>query len=148
MGNHVFGCDICQDVCPWNRKAATATEEGFLPLPLMAAAPSPDEPETLFHPSLDTLASLSEGDFKQLFRLSPLKRTKFRGWLRNLSIAMGNSGDRKFIPWLERLATDEDAMLGEHAQWALGRLRRTPQKSDSNVLSKVTKWLCWAKLRA
>ena len=128
MGNHVFGCDICQDVCPWNRKAATATEEGFLPLPLRAAGPSPDELETLFHPSLDTLASLSEGDFKQLFRLSPLKRTKFHGWLRNLSIAMGNSGDRKFIPWLERLATDEDAMLGEHAQWALGRLRRTPAK--------------------
>ena len=130
MGNHVFGCDICQDVCPWNRKAATASEAAFLPLPLRAAGPSHDEHETLFHPSLDTLASLRETDFNHLFRLSPLKRAKYRGWLRNLTVAMGNSGDRKFIPWLERLATDpaEDEMLGEHARWALGRLRRTPTK--------------------
>ena len=131
LGRHVFGCDICQDVCPWNRKAALSKnkEESFQPLPL----PPPDSAnlgeeggETLFHPSLERLASLTETEeeFRRFFRLSPVKRAKFRGWLRNLSVAMGNSGRAEFVPWLEKLAEGEDALLREHAAWALERIRK------------------------
>ena len=131
MTNHIFGCDICQDVCPWNRKVDTAREDAFLPLPLTSNTKFPGEHETLFHPRLETLASLSELEFKKLFRLSPLKRTKYLGWLRNLTIAMGNSADAKFIPWLEEQAekTNKNVILREHAQWAVSKLRKVFPKT-------------------
>ena len=133
VGSHLFGCDICQDVCPWNRRAATTQEEAFFPLPL-PAVPQPkgtgqgqqvrrEENATLCSPPLERLASLTEDDFRRLFRHSPVQRAKFRGWRRNLSVAMGNSGNRKFIPWLEKLAKEDDEMLREHATWALEKLQ-------------------------
>ena len=98
VGSHLFGCDICQDVCPWNRRAATTQEEAFFPMPLPAVplgnGPGqqqvyPEENTTLCFPPLEQLAALTEYDFGRLFRQSPIKRAKFRAWLRNFSVAMG-----------------------------------------------------------
>jgi epoxyqueuosine reductase len=69
------------------------------------------------------LASISEDDFRRIFAHSPIKRVKYCGWLRNLCVAMGNSGDERFVPWLERTARHSDPVVREHAAWALERLR-------------------------
>jgi epoxyqueuosine reductase len=110
MGQHVFGCDICQDVCPWNRRRR---EEGG---PEFAAR------DGLVAPDLDALAALDEDAFRERFRRSPVKRAKRRGLLRNVCVALGNSGDASRRPLLERLATDEDPIVREHARWGLDRL--------------------------
>jgi epoxyqueuosine reductase len=110
IGRHVFGCDICQDVCPWNRKApATNADE------LQAR-------EELVNPALDWLAEMSAEEFRETFRGSPLKRTKRAGLRRNAVIAMGNSRDQKFLPLLDRLAGDEDEVVAESAAWARRKL--------------------------
>ena len=110
VGRHVFGCDICQDVCPWNRKRREEGEPGF------AAR------EGLLAPELDHLASLDEEGFRALFRKSPVKRAKRRGLLRNVCVALGNSGDPSRRPLLEKLLADEDPLVREHARWGLDRL--------------------------
>jgi epoxyqueuosine reductase len=69
------------------------------------------------------LASMSEEEFRSIFAHSPIKRAKYRGWLRNLAVAMGNSGDARLVPWLERIARHPDPIVREHAAWALERLR-------------------------
>ena len=110
MGHHVFGCDICQDVCPWNRKAPASTAPEFQPRP------------GLVNPALAWLAEMSEEDFRQNFRGSPIRRTKRSGLRRNAAIAMGNSGNREFLPILDNLADDEDESISESAHWAKNRL--------------------------
>ena len=110
MGRHVFGCDICQDVCPWNRKAP------------VTAAPEFQAREGLVNPALDWLAEMQPEEFRSVFRGSPVKRTKLTGLRRNAVVAMGNSGDRKFVPTLKRLSEDADSIVADHAQWALARL--------------------------
>lgn len=113
IGNHVFGCDICQDVCPWNRKPPKTTEPAFQPRP------------GLFNPELETLANLSPEAFRETFRSSPIKRTKRRGLLRNVAVAMGNSGDPKFFPVLNDLVEREEPLVAEHARWAMEKI--TPE---------------------
>jgi epoxyqueuosine reductase len=117
MGRHVFGCDICQDVCPWNRKAPVTALEVFQPRALGGT-----EAVTTFNPPLDLLAGLFEEGFRESFLGSPVKRAKYRGMLRNVAVAMGNSGREKFRPALEKLAAHPDPVVREHAAWALGRL--------------------------
>jgi len=112
MGHHVFGCDICQDVCPWNRKAPASTAPEFGPRP------------GLVNPSLGWLAEMSVEEFRTVFRGSPIRRTKRSGLRRNVAIAMGNSGNRDFLPLLDRLAADEDESVRESARWASARLRK------------------------
>jgi epoxyqueuosine reductase len=110
MGRQVFGCDICQDVCPWNAKAPIASSD---------AQPTRRE---LVNPSLDWLASMDGPAFNRTFRGSPLERTGRKRLLRNTAIAMGNSGDVSLIPRLRELAENDDATVAEAARWALDRL--------------------------
>ena len=108
IGQHIFGCDICQDVCPWNRRAPVAEEPAF-------------EPQH-FAPALDDLAAMSEQEFREAFGASPIQRAKYSGFLRNVAIAMGNSGQEKFREPLEKIAEFPDAIVAEHARWALERI--------------------------
>jgi epoxyqueuosine reductase len=110
VGRQVFGCDICQDVCPWNRKAPATNAEEF------------QAREGLVNPALEWLAEMSAEEFREKFRGSPIRRTKRTGLRRNVAIAMGNSGDRKFLPLLEKLVTDDDAIVAESATWAAKKL--------------------------
>ena len=114
MGHHIFGCDICQDVCPWNNKIGNAPA---------AAAPEFQARENLFHPDLSRLAEMDLETYRSTFRGSPLKRAKFAGLKRNVAIAMGNSGNKEFIPQLEAMISDPDPVISEHARWALEKLR-------------------------
>jgi epoxyqueuosine reductase len=120
MGRHVFGCDICQDVCPWNRKAPKTALPEFQPHPQR------------FNPALEWLAGLSEEDFRKAFRGSPVRRAKRSGLRRNAIIAMGNSGNRGFIPALQHLAEGPDEVIAEHATWALRRLDKRKKPSRPN----------------
>jgi epoxyqueuosine reductase len=115
VGRHVFGCDICQDVCPWNRKAPASMAPEFQPR------------EGLVNPALQWLGEMSLEEFRTTFRASPLRRTKLSGVRRNAVVAMGNSGDRQFVPVLEKLAGDEDVVVAEHATWALQKLRTSTE---------------------
>jgi epoxyqueuosine reductase len=115
MGRQVFGCDICQDVCPWNGKALRSG-------PIAVDAELEPRPE-LVNPALDWLASLDEKSFERIFNGSPVRRAGFWGLRRNVAIAMGNSGLASFMPRLEAWANAADEGLREAARWALKRLR-------------------------
>jgi len=109
-GANLFGCDICQDVCPWNRDAARTDAEQFQPKNEL--------------PSLAELAALTEKEFSERFKHAPIERARYRGFLRNVAVAMGNSGERKFLERLKILAESPDPVIQEHAEWAIGRLSR------------------------
>ena len=111
MQNHVFGCDICQDVCPWNREAPVTADEVF----------APSERVT----DLEQLAQFTEEDFRRVFRRSPVWRTKYTGFLRNVAGAMGNSGDATLRPALVRLAEHTDTGIASAARNALSKLGGT-----------------------
>ena len=136
MGNHVFGCDICQDVCPWNRRAPISTIPQFQPRVFPSGEENgpetevPLQEESLYLPRLEWLLGLSETTFRELFRGSPVKRTKWRGLMRNACIALGNSGLRRGMTdydrirkSVERLAASEDQVISESAHWALSRIQ-------------------------
>lgn len=118
MGNHVFGCDICQDVCPWNRNAPTTNSPAFQPR------------QGLFNPELDALAQLDAEAFSAKFRKSPVKRSKRNGLLRNCAVAIGNSGEVKFAPLLESMVEHEDPLTAEHAEWALDKLGKKEEAHE------------------
>jgi len=111
VGRQVFGCDICQDVCPWNRRAPVNVSAEFQARP------------KLVNPDLQWLAQLSAEDFREVFRGSALKRGGFNVLRRNVAVALGNSGDERFLPVLEELSRDRNTFVAEHARWALRRLR-------------------------
>jgi epoxyqueuosine reductase len=113
MGRQVFGCDICQDVCPWNRRAPAAVKDG-----LQTRA-------ELVNPALEWLAGLNDAAFKREFKGSPLERTKRKRVQRNVAIAMGNSGEQKFVPQLQAWAAGEEPVLAEAAVWALEKLHQS-----------------------
>ena len=113
-GHHVFGCDICQDVCPWNNKNGNAPA---------TSAPEFQPQPRLVHPELAWLAEMDEEEFRRTFRGSPIKRTKYAGLRRNVAVAMGNSGNRDFVRTLEKMSGDADPVVAEHARWALDKLR-------------------------
>src|ERR1700676_2932960 len=106
LGNWIFGCDVCQEVCPWNddRAAATPINEALMP-------------------SLSDLIMLDDDGFRRRFAGSAIKRTKRRGLLRNAAVVLGNSGNPAAIPILARaLSGDPEPLVRSHAAWALGQL--------------------------
>lgn len=109
IGNWVFGCDICQQVCPWNRFSHPADPalEPSIPLPVLTSD-----------------LTLTPSEFNQLFKRSPVKRVKRRGYLRNIAVAVGNVGDEKDISILEEAVRDEEVLVSEHAQWAIQNLNK------------------------
>jgi epoxyqueuosine reductase len=110
LGSWLFGCDVCQEVCPWNRKAPLATEPAFSPRPELEAV-DPAE-----------LLGLSEADFRQRFRDTALWRSKRRGLLRNAALVLGNRGDRAALPALRRALEDPEPLVREAAAWAIERI--------------------------
>jgi epoxyqueuosine reductase len=134
MGRHVFGCDICQDVCPWNRKGPVTPLLEFQPREVDSKQPrdpetgKPENDGVLFAPELEWLASLSQREFSEMFRGSAVKRAKWRGLIRNACVALGNSavprGSAAYAhvtQLLDRLAHSEEPLIAEHARWALAR---------------------------
>jgi epoxyqueuosine reductase len=105
VGGHVFGCDICQDVCPWNRRAAAAGGPAFEP--------------RAFAPPLEKLAAATENEFYAMFGGTPVTRAKYAGFLRNVAVAMGNRKLEQFRAPLENLAASGDPLVAEHARWGL-----------------------------
>ena len=110
VGDWVFGCDICQDVCPVNRKSAHGVEPAFRQRHDFAA------------PQLLPLLELSDEQFRERFRGSPIKRAKRVGLQRNACVALGNIGDPAAVPALARSLRAPEAIVREHAAWALGRI--------------------------
>jgi epoxyqueuosine reductase len=134
MGNAVIGCDICQDVCPWNRKSPVTELAAFQPRSVLAKNENGTEKmqdgATLFAPELEWLASLSQEEFSRVFRGSAVKRAKWRGLVRNTCVALGNSriarsseAHARMMALLERLVASGDSLIAEHALWARGRIR-------------------------
>jgi epoxyqueuosine reductase len=112
MGDWVFGCDICQEVCPWNRKAPVAAATAFWQ----------DYPEGQL--DLEALLGLGEEEFRRLFRHTPFWRPRRAGMLRNAAIALGNCGDPAALPVLQRAAQDKDEMVRDAARWAIEQIRQ------------------------
>ena len=140
MGNALIGCDICQDVCPWNRKAPVTALAAFQPrdLPIVQSGKENIETgenesqpaATLFAPELEWLASLTQQEFSSVFRGSAVKRAKWRGLVRNACVALGNSKIlrnsgtySRVLALLANLAGGSDQLISEHAQWAISRLK-------------------------
>lgn len=110
IGHRIYGCDVCQEVCPHNKWDRTPAD------PVLASR------EGLDAPNLLELLALDDDAFRARFKGSPIKRTKRRGFLRNVCIALGNSGDRRAVPALIRALQDHEPLIRGHAAWALGRL--------------------------
>ena len=135
MGRHVFGCDICQDVCPWNRKSPRTAAEQFQPRSFAggrdAGEPNDESSALSLHlPDLRQLAQLTEAEFRELFRGSPIKRTKWRGLVRNTCIALGNAqintsspAGQEILNTLQKLSAGLDPVIAESALWALSRIQ-------------------------
>jgi epoxyqueuosine reductase len=115
MGRQVFGCDICQDVCPWNGKSLRS-------VPIVVDPEMEPRPE-LLNPALEVLAAMDEAAFEAAFNGSPVRRAGYAGMRRNVAIAMGNSGLAKFAARLEAWTQESDEYLRAAARWALGRLK-------------------------
>ena len=128
MGNLIFGCDICQQVCPVNLVAERrlglrpANSSGIQTVPFQPHPTFRPRPATGTSPELIPLLKLSEEEFRERFRGSPIKRTKRRGLLRNVCVALGNSGDHSAVPALCEALHHEEALVRGHAAWALGQI--------------------------
>lgn len=110
IGNHIFGCDICQEVCPYNVKASTTDEPSYAPR------------QGLYAPDLIALLSIDETEFRRRFRGSPVVRAKRRGFLRNVAVALGNNAGPEAVPALTNALNDDEPLVRGHVAWALGRI--------------------------
>lgn len=110
IGNRIYGCDDCAAICPWNRFAKTASETRFAARPFAAQW------------LLRDFLRLDEQAFRELFKNSPIKRIKRRGFIRNVCVALGNTGTEEDIPALQHAANEPEPLIAEHAHWALGQI--------------------------
>jgi epoxyqueuosine reductase len=139
IGNHIFGCDICQEVCPYNVKARPSQESRFAPR------------QGLYAPELIPLLSIGPGEFRARFRGSPILRAKRRGFLRNVAVALGNLRSLEAVSALIGALDDEEPLIRGHAAWALGRIgsrgavealeRRLRVEGDSEVGGEIAEAL-------
>jgi len=120
IGDRIFGCDDCLEVCPWNRFARVSHETAF------------SARKSTTGMSLREYLELTDAEFRLLFKNSPIKRIKRRGFLRNVCVALGNSGDASDIPALECAVADPEPLIAEHARWAIHQIlaRHEPRPSD------------------
>jgi epoxyqueuosine reductase len=135
MGDWVFGCDICQDVCPVNWKAAKGSETAF------------QKRHDFDAPELLPLLEMDDEEFRERFRNSPIKRTKRKGLQRNVCVALGNLGDARAIPALRKALVCDESLIRLHAAWALGRIGggealgclklAIAQETDPDVLDEI-----------
>ena len=123
IGNRIYGCDICLEACPWNRFA----REG--------AIMREHRREELNEPELLDLLALDDVGFTEKFRGTPILRTKRRGLLRNVCVALGNTGSVAALPHLEKVTADPEPLIAEHARWALAQIQRRfgPSPASQNV---------------
>jgi len=124
IGNWIFGCDICQEICPWNRKTPLSKEPGFMS----------NNDDSI--PELSELMQLDQAGFRQRFKNSPVLRTKRKGLLRNVAVALGNWGNPSAIPALKLGLQDSEPLVRTHAAWALGRIS---DKSIPSILEDSMK---------
>jgi epoxyqueuosine reductase len=139
VGASVFGCDVCQDVCPWNRRASTTGEAAFQPRR---------------HPSLAELPLLDEAAYRERLRGSPLKRARREGLARNAAVALGNRGSVEDVPVLSEVLGHADPTVRGHAAWALGRIGGTgaraallaarAREADAEALEEIERALAEA----
>ena len=127
MSNMIFGCDICQEVCPWNQNASKSSESGLRPRPENVA------------PELIELMQLDQSAFKKRFHKSPIKRTKRRGLLRNVAVALGNWAHESAIPALSLGLQDSEPLVRSHAAWALGRISASQAKINLKAAKTTEK---------
>lgn len=135
LGDWVFGCDVCQQVCPWNRRAPGSDEEALQPQDELTAVP------------LANLFSLSDDDFRALYRQTPLWRSKRRGILRNAALALGNQADQRAVPVLRQGLADPEPLVRGASAWALGQIggrlaerslrERLMDESDADVSGEL-----------
>ncbi len=135
MGNLIFGCDICQEVCPWNSKALPTAEPAYQPR------------DGNLVPELLSLVNMTQAEFSDKYRGSPIKRAKRRGFLRNIIVAIGNWGSRAAVPALKKALVDDEPLIRGHAAWALGQIggKQTEQalhaqlqeENDAEVISDI-----------
>ena len=128
IGDRIFGCDDCLDACPWNRFAEISHETAF------------SARQSTTGMSLREYLELNDAEFRALFKNSPIKRIKRRGFLRNVCVALGNVGDEFDLPALEAAASDPEPLIAEHARWAIQqiRARRETIPSDCHQISALS----------
>src|SRR5438067_7581259 len=127
IGDRIFGCDDCLDACPWNRFAQTSNKAAF----------GARRSTTAF--SLADYLALDDDGFRELFRNSPIKRVKRRGFLRNVCVALGNAGDVSDLPALERAEADPEPLIAEHAGWAIEQITARHVSNPSDQRTSSTK---------
>src|SRR5205814_7881773 len=119
LDHWLFGCDVCQEVCPWNRKAPPGTEPALQPRPDLEAI------------DLEELLGLSEEAFRRRFRGTALTRARRRGLLRNAALILGNGGDPNVLPALERATSDPEPLIREAAHWAIEHIQQRGARSQA-----------------
>jgi epoxyqueuosine reductase len=121
IGNRIYGCDDCLAACPWNRFARESQ--------LMKSHSRPD----LTTPDLLDLLALDDAGFRRRFAGTPMLRTKRRGLLRNVCVALGNIGDETALPALEKAGSDPELLIAEHARWAIGQIKSRLGRADKSL---------------
>jgi epoxyqueuosine reductase len=125
MENIIYGCDICQDVCPWNKKALVTDNKHFMPR------------DNLFNPLLSEIAELTFEEFNKTFKNSPIKRTKRKGMLRNIMIAIGNSSNRQLLPYVISALSNDEPVVRASAVWAYWKLCRDDVMDELRCLLEI-----------